>query len=301
MTEVKVPATSANLGPGFDTMGLALNIYNRITVDETEKGLEIINHNSREYIPTNESNLIYKAVTRAFDEVGYSKRGLRITQRSSIPMTRGLGSSSACIVGGLLAGNAISGHGLSYERILELATEMEGHPDNAVPAMYGGFCISMMENRKIYHKSFKLPPRLEYATLIPDFYVQTKKSRGILPESVPLKDAAFNISRASWLTACLVSGKLDNLKIGAEDKIHQPYRKDYVPDMENIIKTAYSFGAKAAFLSGSGPTILALIEGNMQEFEKNINMFFKENKLNWKCRTAKIDNVGAVVKNCNSI
>ena len=145
MTEVRVPATSANMGAGFDTMGIALGIYNNISVCETENGLKIYNRNTSEYIPTNENNLIYKAVMRVFDEVGYSARGLRIVQDSSIPMTRGLGSSSACIVGGLLSANAISGHKLPYEKLLELAVEMEGHPDNVTPALYGGFCTSVFD------------------------------------------------------------------------------------------------------------------------------------------------------------
>lgn len=299
MVEVRVPATSANMGPGFDTMGLALNIYNKITIDESESGLEIINYNAYEYIPTNESNLIYKSVIRVFDEVGYIKRGLKISQKSNIPMTRGLGSSSACIVGGLLAGNVISGRKLSYDKILEMAVEMEGHPDNVVPAIYGGFCISAQDNKKIYHRSFKLSPKLEYVALIPNFYVPTKKSRGILPEYIFLKDAAFNISRATWLTACLISGNFNDLKIGTQDKIHQPYREDYVPDMRIIMEAAYKYGAKAAFLSGSGPTILSVIEGNTQEFSENISLFFKKNRLSWKCHLAQIDNVGAVVKSDN--
>ena len=299
MAEVRVPATSANMGAGFDTMGIALGIYNNITVCETESGLKIINKNAPEFIPTNENNLIYKAVNRVFDEIGYKKRGLKIIQDSSIPMTRGLGSSSACIVGGLLAANAISGHQLSYEKMLEIAVEMEGHPDNAVPALYGGFCISVQDGNDTHFKSFKLSPKLKYAVMVPDFYVQTKKSRELLPESVPMRDAAHNISRAVWFASNLISGTFDNLAIGVDDKIHQPYRKESVDGMDEIFKKSYELGAKATFLSGSGPTIVSVLNDRYYDFSKEMNCFFENYQHKWKCSVVGIDNVGAVVKTVN--
>ena len=296
MVEIRVPATSANMGAGFDTMGIALNIYNRIKVSETESGLKIVNIGSSEYIPTNENNLIYKSVVRVFDEVGYKKRGLKIVQNSDIPMTRGLGSSSACIIGGLLAGNHISGNKLSREELLRLANGEEGHPDNVVPAMYGGFCVSASEGGNIYHKSFKISPKLKYAVMIPDYFAATKKSRGILPDTVPFKDAAFNVSRAAWFAASMVGGNFNNLKIGAEDRLHQPYRKSYVEGMEEIFAKSYELGAKAVFLSGSGPTVVAVLEENTEYFKDNITEFFEKFSHKRQCKIVEIDNVGAVVK-----
>ena len=296
MVEVRVPATSANIGAGFDTMGIALGIYNYIKVKEIDSGLEIINLNNKEYIPVNENNLIYRAILRVFDEVGYIRKGIKIIQDSRIPMTRGLGSSSACITGGLLAGNVISGRMLSYERILELAVEMEGHPDNAVPSLFGGFCIAVRESGKIYKKSFKLPPGIKYAVMIPDYFVRTKKSRGILPETVPFADAAFNISRAAWTASCLISGDFDGLKIGVEDRLHQPYRKNYVGGMEDIFGKTYECGAKATFLSGSGPTLVSVLDGRFYKFKEEMKHYFEKNEHKWKCRIVEIDNVGAVVK-----
>lgn len=296
MVEVRVPATSANMGAGFDTMGIALGLYNIITVEEIESGLKIINRNTSEFIPTNENNLIYRALTRVFNEVGYSKKGIKIIQNSSIPMTRGLGSSSACIVGGLLAANVISKRQLSYERILEIATEMEGHADNVVPALYGGFCISACDNGRIYHRSYKLSPKLKYAVMVPDFYLPTKKSRRLLPKELPLKDASHNISRAVWFASSLATGKLDNLKIGVDDRIHQPYRKNCVDGMDEIFDESYKNGAKATFLSGSGPTVLSIIDNDYDAFCENMNLFFDEKALAWKCKIIGIDNVGSVVK-----
>jgi len=296
MVEIRVPATSANMGAGFDTMGIALGLYNFIKVQEIDSGLEITNLNSREYIPTNENNLIYRAVCRVFDEVGYVKKGIKIIQDSSIPVTRGLGSSSACIIGGLLGGNVLSGRKLSYDRILELAVEMEGHPDNVVPALYGGFCVSVRDSEKTHFKSFKLSPELKYAIMVPDFFVPTKKSRGLLPKEVAFEDAVHNIQRAVWFATGLASGNFEALKLGVDDKLHQPYRKNYVDGMDEIFEKTYELGAKATFLSGSGPTILSVLDNDFFEFKASMQAFFKESNHKWKCRIIKIDNVGAVVK-----
>lgn len=296
MVEVRVPASSANLGAGFDTMGIALNKYNVIKVKEIDRGLEIINLSSREYIPVNENNLIYKSIVRVFDEVGYKKRGLKIIQKSDIPMTRGLGSSSACIVGGLLAANSISGNKLTRAELLELAAEIEGHPDNVVPAMYGGFCISVREREGINFQSFKISPKLKYAVMIPDYFAATKKSRGLLPETVPFGDAVYNISSAAWFAACITNGKFDNLKTGVRDRLHQPYRKGYVDGMEEIFKKSYELGAKATFLSGSGPTIVSVLDGNCEIFKKEMTCFFKRCGFKRQCEIAEIDNVGTVLK-----
>lgn len=296
MVEVRVPATSANMGAGFDTMGIALNLYNNIQASEMESGLRIVNRNSRVFIPVNESNLIYRAIMRSFDEVGYQKKGLRIVQNSRIPVTRGLGSSSACVIGGLLAGNALSGRKLTYERILELAVEFEGHPDNAAPALYGGFCVSVCDGGKVYCQSFKPSPKLKYAVMVPNFFVATKKSRGLLPEQVPFRDATHNISRAAWLVASFASGQFEHLRLGVDDKIHQPYRKESIDGLEDIFQTAYKNGAMAAFLSGSGPTVLSVLDRNFDEFKDKMNAFFREREHKWECMLIEIDNVGAVVK-----
>ncbi len=300
MVEVIVPATSANMGAGFDTMGIALAKYNTIRVEEIEKGLWIVNEN-KEYIPKNENNLIFRAINRVFEKTGYEKKGIKITQNSDIPMTRGLGSSSACIIGGLLAANIISGRKLSYQELLEIAVDIEGHPDNVVPALFGGFCVSVRDNGKTYYKSIKLPPSLKYAVMTPDFIVATRKSRKILPEKVPLKDAVHNISRASWLSVCLATGDFDNLRLGVEDLIHQPYRKGYIEDMEKIFDTTYKNGAKATFLSGSGPTILSIIDKNISDsFKSAMTEVFETGENKWTVDVVGIDNVGAIVKNVKS-
>ncbi len=294
MIRVRVPATSANMGAGFDCLGVAVNLYNRIELSETDAGLEIIMKNAG-YAPQNEDNLIYRAAKRVFDEVGYKARGLRIVQSSQIPMTRGLGSSSACIIGGMLAANAISGRTLPYGGILDLAAEMEGHPDNVTPALYGGFCAACMEDGHVVSKSLKLKSDISFAVMIPDYFLRTKLSRTALPEMIPHKTAAFNVGRAALMAMALADGDYSVLKTASEDALHQPYRREYIEGMDSVFKKAYELGARAVWLSGSGPAIMAIIQNKTRAFRHGMNDFFEENLRGWSCRMLHPDNVGAVL------
>lgn len=295
MIKVKIPASSANMGAGFDTLGVALNLYSRLEIEEIPEGLEINTLNSKGFVPKDENNLIYRAMVKLFDYTDYKAGGLRITQDSSIPMTRGLGSSSACIIGGMLAANIISGRKLTYSEILNLASQMEGHPDNAAPALYGGFCVSLFDGEKAITKSTKINPHIKFAVMIPDYFVATKKSRGVLPESVPLKDAAFNIAHASMFQSALINGDMRLLKESVRDRLHQEYRKSYVDGFDEIFAKTYESGSKATYLSGSGPTIVSILDGNYFEFNAEMQRFFKENAHEWTCMILSVDNVGAVV------
>ncbi len=295
MIRVKVPASSANMGAGFDTLGAAVGLYNRLRVEEIPSGLEIRTLNAGGYVLQNENNLIYRAMREVFDTVGSEPPGIRIIQNSAIPMTRGLGSSSACIIGGMISANVLTGRQLSYGEILNLAARMEGHPDNVAPALYGGFCVSLIEDGRVFTKSYKLNPKIKFAVMIPDYFVATKKSRGILPERVDMKDAAFNISRASMFQAALVTGDTEKLRYAVQDRLHQPYRQDYVEGMKEIFEKTYDAGSKATYLSGSGPTIVSILDGGYSDFESEMKKFFSENSHKWNCRILSIDNVGTVV------
>lgn len=297
MIEVRVPATSANMGAGFDTLGIALSLYNIVRVWETSGELQIITRNGGGYVASGEDNLIYKAMRRIFDESGYMPRGLKIEQQSQIPMTRGLGSSSACIISGMLAANVLAGRPFSYPEILDFAAGMEGHPDNVAPALYGGFCISSMEKGKTTCQSVKVSQKLKFAVMIPDFFVATKKSRGALPETVPFRDAVFNVSHAATLVAALMTENMDALSVGVRDKLHQQYRKNYISGMDEIFEKSYILGAKGTYLSGSGPTILSILrERDAAKFLDEMNRFLGDFDEPWKCRILSIDNVGAVLK-----
>lgn len=295
MIRLRVPASSANMGAGFDTLGVAVGLYNRIQIEEIPSGLEIINKNTQSFIPKDGNNLIYSAMMYLFESVGYKPKGYRIVQNSKIPMTRGLGSSSACIIGGMLAANIISGRTLSYNEIIHLAAKMEGHPDNVGPALFGGFCVSLTDGDKTIIKSTKIERDIKFAVIIPDFFVATKKSRGVLPSRVDFKDAVYNIGHASMFQAAMLTGDMNALKMSAKDKLHQQYRKNYVDGMEDIFEKTYALGSHATYLSGSGPTILSVLDGDYDKFSDGMKKYFEENNLKWKCMILPIDNVGAVV------
>ena len=291
-----MPASTANMGTGFDSFGAALGLYNKISVKEIEKGLVIKSFGFDGTVASGANNLIYRAIMKVFDYVGYERKGLSIYQKSDIPRTRGLGSSSACIIGGMVAANHISGKKLDYKKILELATEMEGHPDNVAPALYGGFCISAKTENGIYVKSIKPENNMRFVAMIPEYYVVTRKSREILPETISISDAAHNIARASAFALAIQSGDTENLKELVDDRLHQPYRASYIDGMYDIFDEGYRFGAKAMYLSGSGPTIIAMVDENVDEFIKKMTNFFEKANMKYRFENLSIDNVGTVLK-----
>ncbi len=295
MIRVRVPASSANMGAGFDALGIALNLYSVLEVSKIESGLEITTLTSGGVVHNDKTNLVYRAMERVFNETGYTPGGIKIHQRSRIPMTRGLGSSSACIVGGMLAANVMAGRHLAYSDILDLASDMEGHPDNVGPAIYGGLCISATAGGKTIVKSTKICHNLKFAVMIPDFFVATKKSRGVLPETVAMRDASGNISSALVLYHSLITGDFKDLRYGVSDRLHQPYRKKYIDGFDDIFKETYKNGSLATYLSGSGPTIMSILNGDDDNFGQMMEQFFRENSHEWKCMILECDNVGAVV------
>jgi homoserine kinase len=282
MIRIRVPATTTNLGPGFDCLGVALDIFNIIEVEEKAEGLEIcVPENQRKEIPLDDSNLVYVAMKKVFDKIGYPVKGLRINLKSDIPLTRGLGSSAACIVGGLTAGNELAGRVLSKTEITQMAVEMDGHPDNVVPALEGGMVIACMDEERVLHFRFDPPEDVKFALLIPDFYLPTVQARKVIPKSITVKDAVFNISRVALVTASLLTGNLDLLHVGVQDRIHQPYRKHLIPHWDEVISQANELGAKGVFLSGAGPTVIAVIDRNYQEFQCEMQRMLGRFKEKW--------------------
>ena len=203
---VKIPATSANLGSGFDCMGVALQIYNTITVEQIDKGLVIdILDETRNFLPHDNRNLVYRSMQKVFKLANYKAKGFHITMENRIPITRGLGSSSASVVGGLLAANRICNDFLSLDELLVLASDIEGHPDNAAPALMGGLVVTVEHNKKIYYQKINInKEKISFALFIPDFIIQTKKARNVLPKLVPHTDAVFNAGRAAMLTTSII-------------------------------------------------------------------------------------------------
>lgn len=296
--KVRVPATSANIGPGFDSMGLALGLYNYVTAEETEEpGLKIIiPDNTSAFLPGDESNLIYRSMKKVFDTVKYNPAGLKLTLENNIPVTRGLGSSSAGIVGGIVTANVLSGSKLSLSEELRLAADIEGHPDNVTPALLGGFTVNVETKHTIrYVKTAIKEEDLSFAALVPDFFLQTKRSRGVLPKSVSMNDAVYNTGHSALLTASLISGKYENIRTAVGDKLHQNYRKRLIPHMDKLFRLCYDNGALGVYLSGAGPTIIAIIRADNKAFGCNISRVLKGKLGEWQLHILKPDNDGAVV------
>lgn len=267
---VRTPATSANLGPGFDCLGLALDLHDRVALEIAPRAgtgidpepIVHVRGEGHDRLPRNERNLALRAVLRVLREVAPSYAVVRLTMENAIPIGGGLGSSAAAIVGGAVAANHALGSPLSIDALLHLALELEPHADNLSPALYGGFTVAVVEPSG-HPVVVALPPPtgLRAVVLTPDLAISTHRSRATLPRHVPHADAAFNVGRAALLVAGLLSGRYDVLRAGMDDRLHQLQRTTAYPAMPLIIDAALDAGAVGAALSGSGPSILALCTG----------------------------------------
>ncbi len=297
MIHVKIPATSANVGSGFDSVGFALKLYNEIWVEEAPAGvLEIESLGGDKNVPKDENNLIYSTIADFFRNERKELPGLRIKQKDNIPFTRGLGSSAACIAGGLLIANKLAGTNYSKKELAVMAARKEGHPDNTNPAIFGGVVSGAMTEGSMVYVKMNMPEKLIYAVMVPDYYVSTQKARAVLPTDVPLRDAVFNCQRAALLTASIATGRFDNLRVAVDDRLHQPYRKELIPGLYSIFDESYHKGALATFLSGAGPTIISLLEKkDMESFDKGMKIFFEHAYGNWKIDYIAPDNDGAQI------
>lgn len=295
MIKITVPASSANLGAGFDALGLALTLYNTVWMEEAEGcHIEAVDGSD---IPTDESNMIYQTAKLLFERCGHPFRGLHILQENHIPMTRGLGSSSACLVAGLLGANTLMGSPLSRRDLLDLAAELEGHPDNVAPAMCGGLVTSVIEGGKVHSVSVPVSDRIRFAVFVPDFELKTSVARAALPETVSRDDSVYNLSRAALMTASLFSGSLENLRFGVQDRLHQPYRFPMIAGAEQIFFLSYDLGAYAVCISGAGPSILAIVdEQRAQSFVTTAEKRLSEMGLGrWQVQLFACDAKGAAV------
>jgi homoserine kinase len=291
MIKVRVPATSANLGPGFDCLGIALNLYNKFELEEIDKGIEFIGCAEKF---KNKNNLVYTSMEKCFDEIGYKSRGMRIKMQCDIPVSRGLGSSAACILGGVMAASEIAAGALSTKEILEIAGEIEGHPDNLAPALYGGMAVSIKDEKNIYVQQIKLNKVFKLYALIPDFTLSTEKARSVLPKVIPYEDAVFNIGRTALMIAALSNGNMDMIRIGCEDKLHQSYRGNLINNYGDITKRCRDLNSKGVFLSGAGPTIMNIINDEDDEFEVEITKYLSGLKDKWVVKQLDIDFRGAI-------
>ncbi|MGN8772232.1 homoserine kinase [Paenibacillus barengoltzii] len=272
---VKVPASTANLGPGFDTLGMALNLYAWIEMKPATSTVITLHGGNLEGLPTDKSNLVYQVAQSVFAEAGVALPELEISMKSDIPLTRGLGSSASAIVGALFAANLLIGEPLSKAKLFDMATALEKHPDNVGASLYGGIITAVWDGAHADVLRIEPPADLEVLVAIPDFQLSTSKAREALPKQISLQDAVYNVSRTSLLTAALAAGRLDLIPAAMRDRLHQPYRAALVPGMARILEEATAHGALGAALSGAGPTLLCLTDCR-QGADKQLESFLLE-------------------------
>ncbi len=295
MIRIQVPATSANLGSGFDSLGIALDLYNQVWMEE----FDAVDISSRDNvkIPTDETNLIYWAAKSLYDRCGHKLPGLKIIQLNNIPMARGLGSSSACIVAGILGANRLLGGPLSQKELTDLAAEIEGHPDNTTPAIEGGLVASAMEAGRVYSVSVPVSEKIRFVLFIPPFELKTEKARSVLPQQYSRGDAVYNLSRSALMTASLFSGKLENLRVAVQDRIHQPYRAGLIDHLDDVFRMSYELGSLGTYVSGAGPTIISMVASDEAEgFSILAKARLKEKGIDgWTISTLAADPAGAQI------
>ena len=295
MIRIDVPATSANLGSGFDSLGIALTMKNRVWMEESDS-LEITCTDGSD-IPTDDSNLIFWAASHLYQICGKKLPGLKIIEENNIPMARGLGSSSACIVAGILGANRFMGDPLSHQDLIHLAAKIEGHPDNTSPALSGGLVASAMEGERVYSVSVPVSEKIRFAVMIPPFELKTQEARAALPNAYSREDAVYNLSRSGLMTASLFSGELHNLRVAVQDKIHQPYRSGLIPNYDNVFRMSYELGSLGTYVSGAGPTIIAMVNAEgAEEYAKNCVSHLAEKGIaGWKVELLSADPNGAQI------
>jgi len=258
---VRVPATSANLGPGFDSIGIAIDLYNTVSIEASDEfGVSLVGE-GQDILSQGQDNLVYQGVLAVYEKLQRPVPPLRLSCENWVPLARGLGSSSAALVAGLVAGNEFCGHPLSTQALLQIAARMEGHPDNVTPALFGGLQVAVMNGGKVEHLAVPLAADLGIVLFVPSFPMLTSEARDLLPRHVSRADAVYNVSRASLLVAAMATGSIVHLRMAMEDALHQPYRRKLFPTMEDLIEAAIEAGAAGAALSGAGSSILAFTLG----------------------------------------
>ena len=293
MVKVKVPASTSNLGAGFDTFGLALQLYLTVEMDTIPKGLQISNSGEgSSEIPNDENNLVFKGVEKLFQTTGNKLPGLKIKTNNEIPLQRGLGSSAAAIIAGLICASELAGENLEKDEILSIAADMEGHPDNAAACIIGGLTISCLDNSTILTRKIAVDDSLNCILMIPNDTISTKAAREVLPETVSHRDAVFNLQRSALLTEAFMSKNYGILSIAMKDKLHQPFRKHLISGYDKFEKTGYENGALGVCISGSGPAILGFIVDDSVRLQKAWQEKVRELNIQARVIAVACDNTG---------
>ncbi|MFX4263757.1 homoserine kinase [Pelotomaculum propionicicum] len=294
MIRVQVPATTANMGPGFDCLGMALELHNVVEMIPSSRGvvIEVCGEGAAE-IPRDENNLVFQSARRVFMQAGFPVAGLKIRLVNQIPVARGLGSSTAAIVGGIIAANILTGGKLSVRDMITLASSIEGHPDNVAPAILGGIVVSVDDDGEIKYLKIEPPFGLKGVVAIPDFNLVTKISREAIPAQVLFQDAAFNVGRVALLVAALHQGDLSMLGAAMEDRLHQSFRSPLIPGLKKVLAAAKLAGARGVTLSGAGPSVIAFADSNFELIARVMGETFQQNGIKSRVLVLKPSPIGA--------
>ncbi len=289
---IKVPATTANLGPGFDCLGLALDWWNTIEVEAIARGLEI-EIRGTDKLPRDASNLTIQAMRAAFRAAGRKIPALRVRINCGIPIERGLGSSAAAIAGGVVAANAMMKNRFSQGEMLALAAKIEGHPDNVAPALLGGLVVSVQEKKTLVTARLDVPRELKCIVFVPSRALATKKARGVLPQRVPRADAIFSASRTALWIAAVESHRWEWLEMATQDRLHQPYRARLVRGMNGLFDVALRAGARGVALSGAGPSVVAFADRSVDQIARAMESEAKRLRVLGAVHVTSVSNRGA--------
>jgi homoserine kinase len=293
---VRVPATTGNLGPGFDTLGIALKLHNQVSIRETDEPVvQLVGATPAKDSPPALA-MAREAADAFFSRSKVNKHGVQIEIKGDVPVSCGFGSSVTMRLGIVFALNETDGRPLSDAQMLDLVTEMEGHPDNCAPALFGGFVVSGRIHGALRYRRFSVPPQLKFVCCLPEFEVSTEKARGLLPRQVPLRDAVENLNRVALLTATFASGDFSLLRGLFEDKLHQPYRKKLMPQLDDVIAAGTEAGALGGWLSGSGPGIVCLTEQKEKAVAEAMANVFAHQQIRCETHVLVADNDGTRVK-----
>lgn len=295
MIKIKVPATTANIGPGFDTLGVALNLFNTIYVDKIQSSQRSVSWENGIVEVEDIDNFVKLTLDNILSKYGFDHIGYKLTIGDcQIPISRGLGSSAASIVAGIYAANYLMDFKLSINEIIHHATEIEGHPDNVVPAIIGNMVISCLDHdsNRVFYSTVNFPDELLFKVFIPNFRVSTKEAREVMPTEYSLSQCVNNISRVSMLINALNTRDYDLLSFSLKDEIHEPYRIKLIHQADNIIQKLKEINALGSFISGAGPTLIGLVKCEDIDFDLIINPFLKTLQHKWSLKSLTVNKKG---------
>ncbi|MCS6817991.1 MAG: homoserine kinase [Blastocatellia bacterium] len=300
MIEIRVPGSTSNLGAGFDTLGLALRVYLKVRVEKLNASATAhqvtVEGVDASLIPSNEENLIVRAMHFAGEREGVAVPKVRLWIENHIPVARGLGGSGAAVVAGLTAFEAMTGRVLSEEKLLAYAYELEGHADNVTPSVVGSLVLTChTEDGKVRYLQAEWPRELKIVAVVPNVPLATETARSILPERIPLQDVVFNLQRAALFWPALVHRRFELVREAMRDRVHQPYRQGLVPGLTEVLQLRDIDGLVGVALSGAGPTVIAIASSNFQKIAEELQACFERNGVSTEALILDVDTTGRTV------